>query len=80
MVRAPDRCNRTRIMPGPEVLRAIEVRGLPPPLLDDGTAFFDGPAFVDNAHWASCSYCFHHTPDPEIRDARTVRQGDVGTG
>jgi GNAT superfamily N-acetyltransferase len=61
-------------MPGHDLISAVEVRALDPVLLGDYLAFFDGPAFVDNPHWASCFCYFHHNPDPETWDARTASQ------
>jgi ribosomal protein S18 acetylase RimI-like enzyme len=49
----------------------IEVRPLTPALLDDYLGFFDGPAFSDNPHWASCYCYFHHNPDPDSWGTRT---------
>jgi GNAT superfamily N-acetyltransferase len=49
---------------------AIDVRPLAPSLLADYLAFFDGPAFVDNPHWASCYCFFDHNPDPDAWDDR----------
>jgi len=39
----------------------IEIRTLGPETLGDLLAFFDGPGFADNEHWAGCADEFYHT-------------------
>jgi GNAT superfamily N-acetyltransferase len=53
---------------------AVTVRSLAPELLDDYLAFFDGPAFADNPHWASCYCYFHHNLDPAAWDGRSGQE------
>jgi len=43
---------------------AIEFRDLTPERAEDLLGFFEGPAFADNPHWASCYCFFYHFADP----------------
>jgi GNAT superfamily N-acetyltransferase len=52
----------------------ITIRPLEPDLLGDYLRFFDGPAFADNPHWASCYCYFHHHLGPDDWDSRTGAQ------
>jgi len=52
----------------------IVVRPLAPASLGDYLAFFDGRAFTDNPHWASCFCFFHHNPDPDAWDRRGAQE------
>jgi len=52
----------------------IVVRPLSPQLVEDYLAFFDGPAFADNPHWASCYCFFHHNPEPQTWASRRADQ------
>lgn len=58
----------------PPMMASVEVRPLAPALLGDYLALFDGPAFADNPHWASCYCFFHHNPVPDTWDNRAGDQ------
>jgi GNAT superfamily N-acetyltransferase len=49
---------------------AIEVKRLSPEIADDFIAFFEGGAFNDNPHWASCYCYFNHFPYSDHWSAR----------
>jgi ribosomal protein S18 acetylase RimI-like enzyme len=51
------------------------VRRLRPELLDDWLAFFDGPAFADNAAWSGC-YCHFHELAPAIPWEEMTREAN----
>jgi ribosomal protein S18 acetylase RimI-like enzyme len=44
------------------------VKRLTPSLAEDFLAFFDGPAFADNADWAGCYCRCYHVPEGERWD------------
>ena len=48
----------------------ITIRALVPGLCDDWLGFFDGDAFRDNPHWASC-YCYFNFAPHDVEDWET---------
>jgi GNAT superfamily N-acetyltransferase len=54
------------------VASEIVVRKLSAETLDDFLAFFDGPGFADNEHWAGCVDEFYHTPGDEWDASRAA--------
>ena len=53
---------------------AIEYRHLTPQRGEDLLGFFDGPAFADNPHWATC-YCYAY----QFKGPR-MRRGGAANG